>query len=141
LLTSTWRLPLLFVVSGSASAMRLLNGGDTAAFLPSRLARLGIPLLFGMAVILLPQPWFWLVTHVGHGYSFAYAVAHGYYRFQISDGVTMRTWMQLWLVACRLLYTLILAGLLTLPARWPTACAHATQRMLATSLLLPIGML
>lgn len=55
-LTNPWCLPLPFVVSGSAIGALLLKGDDTEAFPHLRMARLGIPLLFGMAVIVFPQP-------------------------------------------------------------------------------------
>ena len=140
-LTSPWRLPLLFVVSGYASSALLAKQDGTMAFLRSRLIRLGIPLLFGMAVIVVPQPWVWLVTHYGYNHGFAYFVAHDYYRFQTIDGVAMPTWMQLWFVAYLLVYTFTFAVLLTLPNRWRRAGARIVERVLAGPLLLPIGVL
>lgn len=68
-ITSPWRLTLLFLVSGAAT--RLLYGayqrqgaGAEERLAGSRLLRLGLPLLFGMAVIVPPQTYFEVVQHV-----------------------------------------------------------------------------
>ena len=82
-LTNPWRLSLLFVVSGYASAALFARQKDgIGAFLRSRVVRLGLPLLFGMAVIVTPQPWVWLVTHYGYDRGFVTFLVHDYYRFQ-----------------------------------------------------------
>lgn len=140
-LTNPWRLSLLFVVSGYASAALLAKQGGTAAFLRSRFARLGIPLLFGMAIVVVPQPWVWLVTQFGYAHGFGYFVVHDYFRFQAIHGVVMPTWMHLWFVAYLLVYTVLLCGLLTLPLRWRRACLRAAEMVLAGPLLLPLGIL
>ena len=49
-----WRMPLLFLVSGGA-IMLALGRRSGRAFARDRLRRLGIPLLFGMAVVVPPQ--------------------------------------------------------------------------------------
>jgi hypothetical protein len=140
-LLNPWRLSLLFVVSGYASAALYTKQGSVAGFIRSRLARLGIPLVLGMAVVVVPQPWVWLVTHFGYGHGFGYFVVHDYYRFQKIDGVAMPTWMHLWFVVYLLVYTVLLGSLLSLPARWCSACLHVAERVLAGPLLLPAGIL
>lgn len=52
-----WRLPLLFVISGmgTAYALSFRTGGQ---FARERLARLGLPLVFGMLAIIPPQIYF-----------------------------------------------------------------------------------
>lgn len=140
-LTNPWRLSLLFVVSGYASAAMLARHVSVATFLGSRLGRLGIPLLFGMAVVVVPQPWVWLVTHFDYSHSFGYFVTHDYYRFRSINGVAMPTWMHLWFVVYLLVYTFLLGALLTLPTRWQQACLKATEAVLAGPLLLPAGIL
>lgn len=140
-LLNPWRLSLLFVVSGYASAALYAKQGSVAGFLRSRLSRLGIPLVFGMAVVAVPQPWVWLVTHFDYGHGFSYFVIHDYYRFQKIDGVAVPTWMHLWFVVYLLVYTVLLGGLLSLPARWRSACLHVAERVLAGPLLLPAGIL
>lgn len=67
LATNAWRLGLLFVVSGYASAALFAKRGAVGGFLANRSARLLVPLIAGMAVFVVPQPWVELVFK--HGYS------------------------------------------------------------------------
>ena len=140
-LTNPWRLSLLFLVSGYASAAILGRNPAPGAFVRSRLARLGIPLLFGMAVIVTPQPWVTLVSQHGYRHGFGWFLAHDYYRFQRIDGVAMPTWMHLWFVVYLIVYTLILGLLLKLPARWRARGLGWAERVLAGPLLLPLPLL
>lgn len=140
-LLNPWRLSLLFVVSGYASAALRVKQRGLVVFLRSRTVRLGIPLLFGMSVIVVPQPWVWLVTHFGYNQGFGHFVIHDYYRFQTINGVAMPTWMHLWFVAYLLVYTALFAGLLTLGTRWRNTCLCAAEWVLAGPLLLPAGIL
>lgn len=139
LITNPWRLSLLFVVSGYASAAMLARAGGPGAFVRRRLARLGLPLLFGMVVVVTPQPWVALVTQHGYGASFPDFLIHDYFRFRAIDGVLLPTWMHLWFVVYLLAYTLIYALLLRLPERWWERALAAAERLLAGPLLLPLG--
>lgn len=56
-----WRMPLLFLISGM-SIQFLLRKRNYGAFALDRLKRLGIPLLFGMFVIVPPQIYFERLT-------------------------------------------------------------------------------
>lgn len=141
LMTSPWRLSLLFVIAGYASAALFAqrSGSDQiTAFLRGRMARLGIPLLFGIAVIVVPQPWVALATQHGYPYGFGHFVLHDYYRFQFIDGIAMPTWMHLWFVLYLLVYTIILAGLLALPLTWRKAGRERVERLITGPLLLPL---
>jgi glucan biosynthesis protein C len=143
LFTNSWRLSLLFAISGYASAALLAREGALTArmvgrFTRGRLARLGIPLLFGMAVIVTPQPWVALVTQHGYAHGFGWFLQHDYYRFQAIDGIKMPTWMHLWFVVYLLTYTLVFAAMLLLPARVQAGAKAAAERVLAGALLLPI---
>jgi surface polysaccharide O-acyltransferase-like enzyme len=114
-LTSPWRLGLLFLVSGVASSFMLgkLNAG---AFIRQRSVRLLVPLLFGMLVVVPPQPYLEVVEKLGYGGSYAdfmglYLQAyHGFCK----DGhcLTLPTWNHLWFVAYLWVYTLLLGGLM-----------------------------
>lgn len=138
-LTNPWRLSLLFVVSGCASAALLERSGGIGSFLRSRMARLGIPLLFGMAVIVTPQPWVELVTQHGYPHGFGYFLLHDYYRPQQIDGVFVPTYMHLWFVVYLLAYTLVWGALLALPRAWTSGVKRAAETVLASPALLPVG--
>ena len=140
MLTSPWRLSLLFAVSGYASAALFAREkGGVGAFLKSRLARLGIPLLFGMAVLVTPQPWIWLITHYAYQAGFGYFLLHDYYSFRSIDGVIVPTWMHLWFVAYLIGYTVLLCLMLMLPQRLCDAGRGLADRLLGGPLLLPLG--
>jgi hypothetical protein len=138
-LTNPWRLSLLFAVSGFASAALLERSTSLGAFVRSRFARLGIPLLFGVAVIVTPQPWVELVTQHSYSHGFGYFLAHDYYRPQQLDGVFMPTYMHLWFVVYLLVYTLLWGTLLTLPKAWIAGLKTAAEHVLSGPALLPFG--
>jgi hypothetical protein len=138
-LTNPWRLSLLFAVSGFASAALLDRSGTIGDFLRSRMARLGIPLLFGIAVIVTPQPWVELVTQHGYAHGFGYFLVHDYYRPQQIHSVFVPTYMHLWFVVYLLVYTLVWGALLALPERWTAGARRAAERVLAGPALLPVG--
>jgi len=138
-LTNPWRLSLLFVVSGFASAALLDRSSSVGTFLRSRFARLGIPLLFGIIVIVTPQPWVELVTQHGYTHGFGYFLLHDYYRPQQIHGVFMPTYMHLWFVLYLLVYTLVWGVLLKLPKNWIARMKSLSERVLAGPALLPVG--
>lgn len=104
-----WRLMLLFLVSGYASAMLLTKLGNLRAFLSSRSRRLLIPLAFAMAVIVPPQSWVRQV--IGHGYqgNYVHFWLGDYFRFGNMAGQTLPHWEHLWFLGYLWLYTLALA--------------------------------
>ncbi|MDF0544423.1 acyltransferase family protein [Sphingobium sp. H39-3-25] len=136
--TNPWRLSLLFAISGYASAAVLSRSTGYGPFLRGRFSRLGIPLLFGMAVVVTPQPWVALVTQHGYANGFLHFLAFDYYRFQFIDGIAMPTWMHLWFVLYLLVYTLALAALLRLPASLRATIRALVERPLAGRWLLPL---
>eukprot|EP01034_Spumella_vulgaris_P017816 gene17816-22722_t len=87
LATNSWRLALLFLVSGYASAALFAKLGGAGGFARSRSARLLIPLLFGMAVIVPPQPWIDLKGQHGYPHGFLYFWLHDYFGFRFIDGI------------------------------------------------------
>src|ERR1700730_2754133 len=110
LLTSPWRLSLLFLVSGVATAYLLSRSAGN--FLGARSFRLFIPLAFGMAVIVPPQSYLEVVEKLGYPGSFAefwrlYITGfHGFCRG--TDCLIMPTWNHLWFVAYLWVYTVLL---------------------------------
>ena len=138
-LTNPWRLSLLFLVSGFASAALLERSQSVGALMRSRLARLGIPLMFGMAVIVTPQPWVELVTQHGYAHGFGYFLLHDYYRPQAIDGVIVPTYMHLWFVVYLLAYTLLWGALLTLPRACVARAKALAEHVFGGPALLPLG--
>jgi glucans biosynthesis protein C len=111
MLTSPWRLSLLFLVSGVATGY-LLARHRTGHFLGERSTRLLIPLAFGMLVIVPPQSYLEVVEKLQYAGSYAefwrlYITGfHGFCRG--TDCLIMPTWNHLWFVAYLWVYTLLL---------------------------------
>ena len=108
LATNAWRLTLLFVVSGYASRALLRRSSGVGGFLGNRTFRLLVPLLFGMAVIVPPQPWVELVTKNAYAGSYATFWLHDYFRFAPLAGLSLPTWNHLWFVVYLWVYTVVL---------------------------------
>jgi len=114
-LTSPWRLTLLFVVSGYASRALYAKSASVRAFVGSRNARLLLPVLFGMAVVVPPQTWVEVATQHGYGQGYLHFWTQDYFRFGTLFGIVMPTWNHLWFVVYLWVYTLALALLMLLP--------------------------
>jgi glucans biosynthesis protein C len=124
LLSSPWRLSLLFLVSGVATAYLLERRGN-GGFLGQRSIRLLVPLLFGMAVIVPPQSYLEVVEKVSYGGTYFdflklyFTAYHGFCRG--SDCLILPTWNHLWFVAYLWVYTVVLyISIRAIPAsvRW-----------------------
>ncbi len=137
-----WRLALLFVVSGYASAA-LLAKSSRGAFLRSRSARLVIPTVFAAIVVIPPQVWIDLMFNHGYAQGFAQFWSGDYFRFGTLAGIVMPTWQHLWFVVYLFAYTLALIGLhAALPSRIRSAIVKLSGRMLGNGwglLLLPVA--
>jgi glucan biosynthesis protein C len=132
MLTSPWRLSLLFLVSGVATAYLLARGSGN--FMRSRSARLLIPLAFGMLVIVPPQSYLEVVEKVGYGGSFMefYRLyITGYHGFCREGCLIMPTWNHLWFVAYLWVYTLLLFILVWLAPRTISWLREHAERSLA----------
>jgi peptidoglycan/LPS O-acetylase OafA/YrhL len=138
LATNAWRLGLLFVVSGYASAALFAKRGEVGGFLTNRSARLLVPLIAGMAVFVVPQPWVELVFKHGYAADLGWFWVHDYFDFAPIEGIMLPTWQHLWFVAYLWLYTLVLGLILLLPARWRERGADAVDRMLGGGLVLAV---
>lgn len=110
MLMSPWRLPLLFFISGVAMAMLAAKLG-TGRFMLERVWRLFVPLVFAMAVIVMPQAYFELRTK-GEIEPGILAFWPHYLDFGSAFSVTTPTWNHLWYVAYIFVYALILAPFL-----------------------------
>lgn len=111
LLTSPWRLSLLFLISGAATAF--LFARRPAGFVRQRSWRLLLPLIFGMLVVVVPQSYYEVVEKLPGGYHDGYLAFWGrYLRNDPSfcrDGecLDVPTWNHLWFVAYLWIYTVI----------------------------------
>jgi glucan biosynthesis protein C len=111
MLTSPWRLSLLFLISGVASGF-MLTKLSAGKFMRTRSWRLLVPLIFGMVFIVPPQPYFEVIEKLAYTGSFGdfmelYLRAyHGFCK----DGkcLDLPTWNHLWFVAYLWNYTLVL---------------------------------
>lgn len=125
LFSSPWRLSLLFMVSGVATAFlfeksrRSAHGSPKSArFLGPRSARLLLPLLFGMLVIVPPQSYYEVVEQLPGGYNDGYLAFWGRYLAadpgfcRDGDCLTLPTWNHLWFVAYLWVYTVLAWALL-----------------------------
>lgn len=143
LAVNPWRLALLFVVSGFASAALLQKLGSRGRFLRSRTARLLVPLAFGIAVIVPPQPWAELVVKQGYADSFWHFWTTDYFHGGVFEGLILPTWNHLWFVAYLWFYTILAGLLLTLPQGWRTWTLRIADRALSGPglFLVPLGYL
>ncbi|BAT58009.1 glucans biosynthesis protein C [Variibacter gotjawalensis] len=116
LAVNPWRLGLLFLISGVASRF-MLQKVTAGGFARQRSARLLIPLLFGMLVIVPPQSYFEVAAKYGFTGSFLDFYLHDYlgwmhmYRTPsgVKTGLILPTWNHLWFVVYLWVYTLVAA--------------------------------
>ncbi len=120
LATNSWRLALLFLVSGFASATILKLDTTTARFVRERSARLMIPVIAAVVLVIPPQPWVELMVKHGYARDLIDFWRSDYFRFGELDGLVMPTWQHLWFVVYLWVYTLALALL----ARFEFTGAH-----------------
>ncbi len=114
ILSAPWRLALLFLISGVATAFMLQRVEQ--GFLRKRSARLLLPLLFGMLVIVAPQSYFEVREKLPGGYAESYLTFWG--RYLAGDGsfcrdgdcLALPTWNHLWFVVYLWVYTTLLVG-------------------------------
>lgn len=113
-LSSPWRLGLLFLVSGVATRW-MLTKFNFGSFVRQRSVRLLIPLLFGMLVVVPPQPYLEAVEQVGYQgsyFDFMQLYLQAYHGFCDADGcLRLPTWNHLWFVPYLWCYSLLLAAL------------------------------
>ncbi|MBC7665890.1 MAG: acyltransferase family protein [Caulobacter sp.] len=127
-----WRLSLLFVISGTATAFMAMRIGR-GALAWQRGMRLFVPLVFGMLVVVVPQVYF-EVVEAGR-YSGGFMAFWGrYLRRDQSFHTPIPTWNHLWFIAYLLIYTLIVVVLAPKP-RAAEALRATPSRALLVALL------
>ncbi|CAL77318.1 conserved hypothetical protein; putative membrane protein; putative acyltransferase domain [Bradyrhizobium sp. ORS 278] len=120
LILNPWRLSLLFLVSGVATRF-MLGKYDRLPLLGARSARLLVPLVFGMLVIVPPQSYLQVVESVGYASGFSDFYLRHYLSFSVKfcpgPCIVMPTWNHLWFVLYLWVYTAATIGVL---AVWPS---------------------
>lgn len=129
LLLNPWRLSLLFLVSGVASRI-MLGKYRLAAFARARSVRLLVPLTFGMLVIVPPQSYLQIVESLGYPAGFVDYYLRHYLSFSAqfcpNPCIVQPTWNHLWFVVYLWVYTMALAGVLSV---WPAAADWIGERL------------
>jgi glucan biosynthesis protein C len=123
LLMNRWRMELLFLVSGVALSLLLGKDASLGRLAQVRSARLLIPLIFGMAVVIPIQPYCQMLSH--------HAIKPGFWKFLLrywsGKGFAPGayggaehgwTWNHLWYLAYLWVYTMLM-----LPIAWLLATA------------------
>lgn len=108
-----WRMPLLFLISGLSMSF-IWGRYTTGEFAWRRIQRLGLPLVFGMAFIVAPQPYFEALSKglIEPGFG-AFMVDYlAWNRFPdgawTDSSTATWTWNHLWYLPYVLAYTLVL---------------------------------
>src|SRR5438034_9319593 len=112
LVLNPWRLALLFLVSGAATAF-MTRKLAVGRLLGSRSIRLLPPLVFGMLVIVPPQAYLQVVEAIGYGgglidFYRAHYFAFGPQFCHPGPCLLLPTWNHLWFVAYLWIYTMAL---------------------------------
>jgi hypothetical protein len=116
LVLNPWRLALLFLVSGAATRF-MLGKYAIGPLLRIRSARLLIPLIFGMLVIVPPQAYDQIVESLGYPAGFLDFYTRHYFAFgpqfcRPGPCILLPTWNHLWFVAYLWIYTMALGAVL-----------------------------
>ena len=99
-----WRLALLFFIAGMGTWFAFRNAAGRT-FLTERFARLFVPLIFAMCVLIAPQVWFERVHEDGYGGTFFEFWVQRYF----TEGKYPQgnfTWAHMWFVAYLLVMTI-----------------------------------
>lgn len=126
-----WRMSLLFVISGAATALMAERDARPGALLASRSKRLLLPLLLGMTVIVPPQSYLEVVEKLRYAGSYLdflglyFQAYHGFCRG--NDCLVLPTWNHLWFLPYLWSYTVIVLLALRVPAA-KRALAHPAWR-------------
>ena len=142
MLSSPWRMSLIFFIAGAATAI-MMRGHCDGAMLRQRTRRLLLPLLVGVLLVVPPQTWYELVQKYDFGGSFLDFLKlyySGFHRFcAAGDCLVMPTWNHLWFLPYVWSYTALLWLWMRLK---PGALPSIAQRFTPQSwYALPLGVL
>jgi peptidoglycan/LPS O-acetylase OafA/YrhL len=130
-----WRMSLLFLISGAATALMATRVDANAGLIATRSKRLLLPLLFGMTVIVPPQAYLAVVEKLHYAGSYGdflklyFQAYHGFCRGD--DCLKLPTWNHLWFLPYLWAYTVIVLLALRLRAA-RSFFAHAGWRRVVT---------
>ncbi|MFO1195896.1 MAG: acyltransferase family protein [Burkholderiaceae bacterium] len=135
-LVSPWRMDLIFVVSGAATAFMLAGRGASGALLAERARRLGVPLVFGMLVVVPPQSYLEVVQRLGYTGSFvdfmrAYLAGYSGFCRAPRQCLLLPTWNHLWYLPYLFVYTALVWSVVRAWPRVLERAAGAASRALA----------
>ena len=111
---NVWHMPLLFLLAGASTWFALAHR-TPGRYRRERLLRLGVPLLFGVFVIVPPQAWFGAMTNAGYeGGMFAYLRSPAWH-FDLSqpDYIGLVSPAHLWFILFLLVIALVTQPLLS----------------------------
>ncbi len=115
-LSNPWRMSLLFVLAGAATVW--MFRARPAGLLRERAARLLLPLLTGVLLVVPPQPWFEVGQKLGYAGSYLEFLGlyfSGFHGFCPGGRcLVLPTWNHLWFLPYLFVYTALALGL----ARW-----------------------
>jgi glucans biosynthesis protein C len=133
-LSGPWRMDLLFMVSGAATAL-MLKAGATGDLMRRRSKFLLLPLLCGMVLIVPPQSYFEVVQKFGYNgdYLSFLKLYFGWYKgFCLnSKCLILPTWNHLWFLPYLWLYTLVLWLIVRTSPSSLNVSAQFTEKLLA----------
>jgi glucans biosynthesis protein C len=126
-LSSPWRMSLLFLISGAATAF-MLKRGASGSLLKQRSGRLLLPLIVGIFLIVPPQSYFEVVyrfNYQGSFWDFLQLYYQRYKGFCDAQGcLRLPTWNHLWFIPYLWCYTVVLWVLVRL---WPQGLSRVSS--------------
>lgn len=105
-IVNPWRLALIFFISGVAIRFATDKAGSIARFAGTRIARLGMPILFGVCVLVMPQAYYQL-RQSGEFSGSIVDFYPDYIALEQTFSTVTPTWNHLWYLVYVLMYILI----------------------------------
>ena len=131
-LSQPWRMSLIFMIAGAATAC-MLRAGPSVALARRRSAFLLLPLLCGVVLIVPPQSYVEVVQKFGYSGSYVEFLGPYFTHYRgfcsAERCLILPTWNHLWFLPYLWVYTMLLFGVLTL---WPAALRDAARIAEAT---------
>lgn len=140
LAVNPWRLLLLFTISGIVSRSLMKKRASPKGFAIGRTWRLLLPLLAGIMIVVVPQPWVQLKDQGAYSDSLFHFWFYDYAEFGASRGTPLPTWNHLWFIAYLWAYSMAFAALSYLPQRQRARLQHIFNKLFSgwSLFILPI---